>query len=395
MIPPPAMTTSALSMPEQAPELEDQLQSRQGCDVSVVVGRRHLYEVQADQLRACRGDAQEVERLPCGEPSRRWDLSSWREGRVEGVDVERNVEALTVERIGDHARRAAVAGKLRCRHQQHAPGANELELFRVVVASARDDHARRADARDLQRAAHRTAASPAAAAGEVAQVGVCIDPQHGQIGVAPSLCGKCRDRGAVIAAQHRQQSRGRDLRKLVGNPRPSRLDLRSYVEVAEIVHLETLERAAVFSDRWHDRRERADSRRGEGCSLSIHGRAVVRNPGHDNFCRFERAAGKAGPGHQSGEIDFIHRLFISGTLRMRRPPNNSQMKNTVNMTGYPPGRPSNFGPALNGSSRKPPMNRAMMPAPAVAMFVKPMNNPASPPGITSCMKAQSTAKNRP
>src|SRR5713226_1434326 len=105
MIPPPAMTTSALSMPEHAPELEDQLQSRQGCDVSVVVRRRHLYEVQADQLRACGRDAQEIERLPSGEPARRRDLSPRRERGVEGVDVERNMEALTVERIRDHSRR--------------------------------------------------------------------------------------------------------------------------------------------------------------------------------------------------------------------------------------------------------------------------------------------------
>src|ERR1700730_15070704 len=88
MIPPPAMTTSALSMPEQAPELEDDLQSGQGRDVSVVERRRHLDHGPPDQLCARRGAAPEVERVPRREPPTGWDLGSGREGRVECVDVE-------------------------------------------------------------------------------------------------------------------------------------------------------------------------------------------------------------------------------------------------------------------------------------------------------------------
>src|SRR5713226_3590348 len=50
------------------------------------------------------------------------------------------------------------------------PGADELELFGVIVPPACDHHPRRADARNLQGPAHRAAAGPAAAAREVAQV---------------------------------------------------------------------------------------------------------------------------------------------------------------------------------------------------------------------------------
>src|SRR6266851_2231294 len=130
MIPPPAMTTSALSMPEHAPELKDHLQSGKCRDVSVVVWRRHLDDVQAHQLRVGCGDAEKVDRLPCGEPAGRWDLGPRRESGVEGIDVERNVDALAGE--------------------------------------GGDDHARRAAARDLEGPAHRAAAGPAAAAREVA-----------------------------------------------------------------------------------------------------------------------------------------------------------------------------------------------------------------------------------
>src|SRR5216684_874524 len=74
MIPPPAMTTSALSMPEHAPELEDQLQSGKGRDVSVIEWRRHLDHIESHQFRARCGHAKKVDGLPSGEPARGWDL---------------------------------------------------------------------------------------------------------------------------------------------------------------------------------------------------------------------------------------------------------------------------------------------------------------------------------
>src|ERR1700730_16430439 len=113
MMPPPAMTTSALSMPEHAPELEDQLECGQRRDVLVIERRRHLDDVDADELRARGRDAQEVERLARAEPAAGRDLSPRRERRIERVDVERDVKALAVERIRDHPRRAAVARQLR------------------------------------------------------------------------------------------------------------------------------------------------------------------------------------------------------------------------------------------------------------------------------------------
>src|SRR5260370_17710376 len=104
MIPPPAMTTSALSMPEHAPKLEDQFQSGKGRDIAVVVWRRDLDHVESHQLRACCGHAQEVDRLPGAQTPGGWDLRAGSEGRVEGVDVERNVQPLTRAPLRHHPR---------------------------------------------------------------------------------------------------------------------------------------------------------------------------------------------------------------------------------------------------------------------------------------------------
>src|SRR5260370_6228581 len=138
MIPPPAMTTSALSMPEHAPKLEDQFQSGKGGDIAVVVWRRDLDHVESHQLRACCGTAQEVDRLPGAQTPGGWDLRAGSEGRVEGVDVERNVQALAGERLGDHAGGSRVADELRGGHEQHASSADELELFGVIVPPGSD-----------------------------------------------------------------------------------------------------------------------------------------------------------------------------------------------------------------------------------------------------------------
>src|SRR5260370_27032905 len=116
MIPPPAMTTSALSMPEHAPKLEDQFQSGKGRDIAVVVWRRDLNHVESHQLRACCGHSQEVDRLPGAQTPGGWDLRARSEGRVEGVDVERNVQALACERLGGHAGGSPAARQLGAAH---------------------------------------------------------------------------------------------------------------------------------------------------------------------------------------------------------------------------------------------------------------------------------------
>src|SRR6266849_2476169 len=399
MIPPPAMTTSALSMPVQAPELEDQLQSGKGCDVSIVERRRHLDHVQAHQLRARCGDAQKVESLPGGEPAGRWDLRPGREGGVEGVDVERDVHALAVERLGDRARCRRVAYQLRSGHQQHASSADEIKLFGVVVASAGDDHAGGADARNLECPAHSAAAGPASAAREIAQVWMCIDPQHGEIGVAPSLGGKSGDGRAVVSTQDGQKRRGRHFRQPVGHLRPAGLDVGAGVQVAHVVHLEPGKWASILGDGRHDCREVTDALRGQGGALAIDGRAVVGDAGDDDVGRLYGVSRQPTPGLEPLQVHLSHDLritgtFFSGTLRIRRPPSRSQMKKTVNMTGYPPGRPRMLGPLLN-SSRNPPTKRAMTPEPAVAMLLKPMKSPASPEGMPSWMNAAPTEKKSP
>src|SRR2546425_9166387 len=110
MMPPPQMTTSALSMPEHSPELEDELEGGERRDVPVVERGRHLHDVEADQPRVRGRDPQQVERLPCGQPAGGRNLCSGREGGIESVDVERNVDVLARQRISDRAR-GSVAGR--------------------------------------------------------------------------------------------------------------------------------------------------------------------------------------------------------------------------------------------------------------------------------------------
>src|SRR5579859_2664705 len=102
MTPPPAMTTSALSMafgrmpggaaslPFDPPHLEYQLEGRERRDVAVVVGRRHFDQVEAHELQSIGGGGQEVQRLPARQTARRWDLGARRERGVKDVDVERH-----------------------------------------------------------------------------------------------------------------------------------------------------------------------------------------------------------------------------------------------------------------------------------------------------------------
>src|SRR5260370_18170 len=129
-------------------------------------------------------------------------------------------------------------------------------------------------------------------------------------------------------------------------------------------------------------------------SLAVDRRTVVGDAGHDDVGGVDGMAGEPTPGREPREVHLFHFLRISGTFRMRSPPASNQMKNTVNITGYPPGKPSSFGPLLN-SSRKPATKRAMTPEPAVAMLLKPMKRPASPGGMMSWINAQSTEKKSP
>src|SRR5450759_5976300 len=101
MIPPPAITTSALSIPGHSPELEDELQSGEGRDVSIVERRRHLDQIETDRARSCQDRAEQVEGLPRGHAARRRDLGYGSERGVEGVDVERNVQLLAGQTVGD------------------------------------------------------------------------------------------------------------------------------------------------------------------------------------------------------------------------------------------------------------------------------------------------------
>src|SRR5579859_674247 len=96
-MPPPAITTSAVSMtlPAQnqrhAPHLEDQLERGKNRDVSIVERRRNLDYVDADYLGMVAGRAKQIKRISGRETCGRGNLGPGREGRVKRVDVERDV----------------------------------------------------------------------------------------------------------------------------------------------------------------------------------------------------------------------------------------------------------------------------------------------------------------
>src|SRR5712692_2482054 len=119
MMPPPAMTTSALSTQLRhvrsgfarglyhPPHLEDHLQRSEGRDVSVVEGRRYLNDVEAHELRAVGGALQQLQRLAARQTSRRRDLGARRKRGVEDVDVERYVDLLPGQPLSNSLRRTS------------------------------------------------------------------------------------------------------------------------------------------------------------------------------------------------------------------------------------------------------------------------------------------------
>src|SRR5258708_4111532 len=66
--------------------------------------------------------------------------------------------------------------------------------------------------------------------------------------VAPDLRGEGGDEGAVVAAEYRQERRGRDLRQPVRNTRPPGLDVRPGVKVSDVGHAQPREQAAVLGN---------------------------------------------------------------------------------------------------------------------------------------------------
>src|ERR1700716_36911 len=117
MIPPPATTTSALSiafgalrgrsvaMPGHPPHLKYQLEGGERRDVPIVEGRRHLDDVETDEGRSGGRGREQVERLPGRKAAWRRDLGAGRESRIQDVDVERDMNFLTCQTIGDLLRR--------------------------------------------------------------------------------------------------------------------------------------------------------------------------------------------------------------------------------------------------------------------------------------------------
>src|SRR5205814_1832778 len=264
-----------------------------------------------------------------------------------------------------------VLGQLEGRDEQDPVRLDELQLFGVEVAAAGDDDAGGLDARRLQRATQRATACPVSAAREIAEVGMRVDPQEMEAGMPAHLRSEGADRRAVVTAEHREERFGRDVRQSLGHSHPTRLDVAARIEVADVAHAQRGHQVTVLRDRRHGSRQLSDRARGDRRALSIHGRAVVRNPGDDDVrVVLHDIARQAGPRAQAIEVQAD--TLLSGTFRMLSDPATNQSTKTPKTTGKPPGRPSRRGPALKASSKGPPMKTAMMPAPAVAMFEKPM-----------------------
>src|SRR5262252_299093 len=111
MIPPPAMTTSALCTElrklglatrlDHAPHLKDHLEGGEDRDLAAVVRRRDLDDVEADELRSGRRPSKQLQRLPARQPARGRDLGPRRECWVENIDVEGDVDLLACQPVGN------------------------------------------------------------------------------------------------------------------------------------------------------------------------------------------------------------------------------------------------------------------------------------------------------
>src|SRR5690349_15938376 len=370
MMPPPTMTTSALST-NQTPRLEDQLERGERRDVLVVDGGRDLDYVEANDLRALGRGAEQGEGLPGREATGRGNLGPGRERRIERVDVEGDVHLLPGQALGDLAGRSGqVLGQLGAGDEEDAVRLDEIELLRVEVPPARDDDARRLDARGLQGAPQRAAARPVAAAREVTQVGVRVDPQDVESGVAARLRRQGRDGGAVVASQDGEERPGWDVGQPFRHGQPAGLDLKTRVQVADVLDAQPGQQVPVLGHRRHCCRQQAHLARPKGGAFPVDGRAVVRDARDHDVGGPLAIALEPAPRAQTFDVH-AHTLLPSGTFRMLSDPTTNHTANRPKTTGNPPGRPSSRGPALNASSRGPPRNTAMMPAPAVAMLEKP------------------------
>src|ERR1700682_331204 len=226
-----------------------------------------------------------------------------------------------------------------------------------------------------------------------------IDPQHGEARMPFDLRCQGGDEGAVVAAQDGEERLRRNLRQPLRHLRPACFDVGSRIEVSEVGHLEPGQQPAVLGYGRDRCGQAANPLWRHGRPFAVNGRPVIRDAGHDDAGRFRRAAQQPTPWPEAVEV---HRAPTgvrigrsSGTFKIKSAPISKKAQKTEKMIGKPPGRPRIRGPALKGSSRNPPTNRAMIPDPAVAMLLNPMNSPASSAGITSWMKAQSTEKNKP
>jgi len=132
--------------------------------------------------------------------------------------------------------------------------------------------------------------------------------------------------------------------------------------------MEAGEQVPLLGDRRHDGRQLADALRRLGRALAIDRGPVVHDAGDDDVGRV--ASDQPGPWAQTFEVHLT--TLRSGTLRMLSDPTTNHTTKMPKTTGNPPGRPRMAGPRLKMSRSGPPKATAMIPAPAVAMFEKPM-----------------------
>ena len=80
-----------------------------------------------------------------------------------------------------------------------------------------------------------------------------VDPEQRQAGMPPHLSGQRRDRGAVVAAEHRQERLRGDLHEALHRHHPAGLDVAAGIQVADVLDAQTGQEVAFFGDRRHRR----------------------------------------------------------------------------------------------------------------------------------------------
>src|ERR1700731_2324183 len=102
----------------------------QGGDARGIVGRRYLDEIDAHHVEPLGDLAQDVLALVIGEAAMADGGGSWRDGRIEAVDVDRDIDALAVRNVRERGDGAL------CPHLAQRDDVSAVGLGRFPVLAA-------------------------------------------------------------------------------------------------------------------------------------------------------------------------------------------------------------------------------------------------------------------